>query len=58
MSQATHANELNHAAGISRDFCLASELADYEAEQEAEDERWERDGSREMHETLFGGWEV
>lgn len=51
--QAAAANESRYASGVSRDFCLADAL-DPEYLDTDEAEKWERDGSREMHETLFG----
>lgn len=46
-----------HRQNIGHDYDLAFELADY-AEQEAEAEKWEREGRAEMNYTLFGEWEV
>jgi hypothetical protein len=57
----SNATETNAAAAneyrrnLGSDYSLASELADYEAEQEVEDERWEREGRREMYEMLGMG---
>jgi hypothetical protein len=59
MTTAEAANEYAYRNGY--DYNLLSEVADYEAEQEAEAETaecWERSGKREMNQTLFGEWEV
>jgi hypothetical protein len=56
MTTATHANEANYAIGY--DYDAAFEAAEFEAEQEAERDRWEREGAAEIRYTLFGEWEV
>lgn len=50
MSPATAAQESRHAAGY--DYSPAYEVAEWEAEQEAEADKWEREGRAEMYATL------
>jgi hypothetical protein len=54
MTTAEAANEYAYRNGY--DYNLSSEVADFEAEQEAEDERLEREGRAEMYATLFDGF--
>lgn len=44
----TAANEQAFNLGVP-DYSVAFEVAEFEAEQEAEDEKWEREGRAEMN---------
>jgi hypothetical protein len=56
MTPAEIANEQTYLIG--HDVDAAFELADYEAEQEAEAERLEREGRRDMYDALgLGEWQ-